>query len=597
MRDGIYLEKAAGHNGELTPISIEIKDNKIKDIKPQEVLEPNSIKASVYQKLAKKIIQKQSLDVDAISGATQSSQGLFDSIVDAVHKAGGTIEPHKANQDTQVQTDEENKNSDNYAKWRKVPEHIDRVINTDFLIVGAGISGLAAAVQARQDGMQTLVLEKNNFVAGNGGGVEGIFGVNSEMQKKAHIETNPGKIIAREQEMTQYRANGSFWVDIINNSADNIKWLQDNGVQITKVGDYHGTCEYATFHWFKGGHASIGYVPYMKKKADELGAKFLFDTPAISIRYDGNKVTGVYAKNQDSGEIIQVNAKAVLLASGGVGHNPQLLQRQGWNPKHIHYLCMPSNNGDGYHMAMAVGAKDMLLDGCEFTMNCITALPHTSMLVTDDFAMFTSGGPVIWVDQNGRRFINENVKKSNMMFQSAPMNSNQDSYQIFNADIFHRLTSRTKNADEILAHALKINEGNSLYKAETIEELANKFKLPVQTLVKTVNDYNEFCKKGEDLEFDKDKDCLISMDKGPYYIGRIDLNNLVGLGGIEEDSKFEVIDENRNPISGLYASGVDSTMQYRNIYTINLGGSACGHDVNSGRYAAINANKYISSLN
>ena len=76
----------------------------------------------------------------------------------------------------------------------------------------------------------------------------------------------------------------------------------------------------------------------------------------------------------------------------------------------------------------------------------------------------------------------------------------------------------------------------------------------------------------------------------------MDNSNLVGLGGIGENNNFEVIDENFNAIPGLYAAGADSTIQYRSVYTITLGGSACAHSVNSGRHAAMNAKKYIDSL-
>lgn len=94
----------------------------------------------------------------------------------------------------------------------------------------------------------------------------------------------------------------------------------------------------------------------------------------------------------------------------------------------------------------------------------------------------------------------------------------------------------------------------------------------------------------------KDSDNLIPMEEGPYYIAWLDLSNLIGVGGIGSNRKFEAIDPNFNTIPGLYVAGMDSTMQYRNVYTITLGGSACAHNVNSGRHAAMNAKDYIASL-
>lgn len=154
-------------------------------------------------------------------------------------------------------------------------------------------------MQAASEGLKTTVIEKNAFVAGNGGGVEGIFGINTKMQKEAGIHAEPEEIIAREAELGQYRADGSFWVDLVNNSAENIDWLVKQGVQLTKVDDYHGTCAFPTFHWFKGGFASEGYVPYMKQRADELGVEFILETSATGIIEENGRVEGIYAKNPD----------------------------------------------------------------------------------------------------------------------------------------------------------------------------------------------------------------------------------------------------------------------------------------------------------
>ena len=601
LTSGTYQVVAHEYENEQMPIKVEISNNKISKIKTQKAMIPGSLEETVFTKIPKEIINEQSLSVDAISGATHSVNGLLDAVEKVIEQAGGNPQNFKTEADQKVVSLKVNtkKRLDNsYSFWRKKPNHIIKEYSTDFLIVGAGISGLAAAVQARQLKMDTIVIDKNGFVAGNGGGVEGIFGINTKMQQAAGIHAEKEDIIAKEAELGQYRADGSFWVDLINNSAANIDWLVNLGVQLTKVDDYHGTCMFPTFHWFKGGFASVGYVPYMKKKADELNVKFLLETSATSIIEENGSIKGVYAKTPNG--YIKINAKATLLATGGVGHNPDLLEQQGWSTKNIHYCSMPSNTGDGYQMAMSVGAKDMLKESPEFMMNYIQAFPHEGVHLYLDpingFMSLPSGGPVIFVNQDGRRFVNENVKKYNLLYQRMAIKATKVSYEIFTQEIFDKLTQNVAKADEILAKALKENEGNSLFKANSIAELAEKVNLPSDVLVKTVNDYNSFCDNGKDLEFNKDQDMLISMKEGPYYIARLDPSNLIGLGGIGSNRKFEVINNDFEKIPGLYASGMDSTMQYRDAYTITLGGSACAHNVNSGRQAAKNAEKYIQNL-
>lgn len=466
------------------------------------------------------------------------------------------------------------------------------------MIVGAGIAGLASAVQAREEGLETLVIEKNGFVAGNGGGVEGIFGINTKMQQEAGIHAEKEDIIAKEMELGQYRANGAFWVDLVNNSADNIEWLLKQGVQLTHVDDYHGTCMFPTFHWWKGGFASEGYVPYMKKRCDELGVKFMTSTSAISIIQEDGVVKGVYAKSADG--IVKINAKATLLCTGGVGHSAELIEKQGWSTKNLHYCSMPSNTGDGYKMAMAAGARDMLVESPEFMMNYIMALSHEGVHLYIDpingFMSLPSGGSTVFVDQDGRRFVNENAKKYNLLYQRMAMQSVKNAYEVFNQDIYDRITAGIPDADKVLAQAVETNEGDSLYKEDSLEDLAKHFDLPKDVLTKTLNDYNKFARQGKDEEFAKDSDNLIPMEEGPYYIARLDPSNLIGVGGIGSNRKFEAIDPDFNTIPGLSVAGMDSTMQYRNVYTITLGGSACAHNVNSGRHAAMNAKDYIASL-
>lgn len=184
------------------PLTVEIAEGKIAQVKPERAYK-SPLEEAVFDKGAAQIVAKQSLEIDAITGATISTNGLIDAVLAAIKEAGG--------------------DPADYADWRKAPSQIDKEISVEYLIVGAGIAGLASAVQAREEGLETLVIEKNGFVAGNGGGVEGIFGINTKMQQEAGIHAEKEDIIAKEMELGQYRANGAFWVDLVNNSADNIE--------------------------------------------------------------------------------------------------------------------------------------------------------------------------------------------------------------------------------------------------------------------------------------------------------------------------------------------------------------------------------------
>ncbi|WP_260265517.1 FAD-binding protein [Lactobacillus delbrueckii] len=435
LKDGKYAVTAHELEGATMPLTVEVAEGKIAKVKPERDYK-SALEEAVFAKGTAQIVDKQSLEIDAITGATISTNGLIEAVSDAIKEAGGDPAYYAQAEFTpavEISTEEATvSQADDYADWRKASSQIDKEISVEYLIVGAGIAGLASAVQAREEGLETLVIEKNGFVAGNGGGVEGIFGINTKMQQEAGIHAEKEDIIVKEMELGQYRANGAFWVNLVNNSADNI-------------------------HWWKGGFASEGYVPYMKKRCDELGVSFMTSTSAISIIQEAGVVKGVYAKSPDG--IVKINAKATLLCTGGVGHSAELIEKQGWSTKNLHYCSMPSNTGDGYKMAMAAGARDMLVESPEFMMNYIMALPHEGVHLYIDpvngFMSLPSGGPTVFVDQDGRRFVNENAKKYNLLYQRMAMQSVKNAYEVFNQDIYDQITAGITDADKVLAQAVE----------------------------------------------------------------------------------------------------------------------------------------------
>ena len=156
--------------------------------------------------------------------------------------------------------------------------------------------------------------------------------------------------------------NGALWYDMVHNSAENIDWLQDNGVQFNGVVDNYGAGLYNTMHWFDNDSAVTSYIEPMQAAAEQNGAEFRFGTAATSLKVDAGTVSGLYAEDS-SGNIIEVKAKAVVLASGGIGANPDLLVQAGMAQNQVNEMmtnCSPSVCGDGYNMAMAAGGRDFL---------------------------------------------------------------------------------------------------------------------------------------------------------------------------------------------------------------------------------------------
>lgn len=469
---------------------------------------------------------------------------------------------------------------------------ISETLDADIVIVGAGISGLSCAVQAAEQGNRVIVLEKGAQAGGNGSGVEGIFAVNSPLQQEKGIHIDPVDIIASELVGSQYRVDASLWVDMIENSGDNFLWLQENGVQFNGVVDNYHTGKYETMHWFNGDFGGGGacYVPQMQAAAEKYGAEFRMSTAASALSFENGSVSGVYAVNSD-GNTILINAKAVVLASGGVGYNKDLLLKQGWTSAELDrmdVMCAPTIVGDGYAMARSAGAKDFLPHSCDQVFNNLKAyaqIPNFELRF---------GGPVLWVNQDARRFSNEAMYWINLGAQHAAAKGNRDSFMVYDQAILDSYSESPEVAEQVKA-ALSPENEDYLYSSDSLEDLAEHFGLNPQTFAETVEKYNSFCHNGKDLEIGKDPQFLKALETPPFYIARITYQFVAIDGGITTNLKAEVLDDELNTIPGLYAVGLDGAMMWRTIYTQDIPGTLMGHNVNSGRNAARNATDFIAA--
>lgn len=485
------------------------------------------------------------------------------------------------------------------------PQTVDETIVCDVAVVGAGISGLAATVQAAQLGLNVLCLERGAAAGGNGTGTEGVFAIGSAMQQELGIDISPAEIIATELEESQWRTDGSLWLDMCENSAENIVWLQENGVLFSGVVDNYHTGLFETMHWFEEGHATMGgscYVEPMVAAAEAAGATIRYNVRAyLLIKDDAGAVVGLYARDTETGAQIQVDAGAVILASGGIGGDPELLARQGWQQYNIDnkiVMCMPTVEGDGYKMALTAGAHDFLPYSCDQAFIGIKALgtdttaPYSSALNGGNG--IAGSGATLWLNQDGNRFNNEAINHINMAApEPACCRTNRESYVLFDQATVDAVITDPADLEAFEAAVADEANADSLMRADSIEALAENFGLDPEHVAAQVERYNGYCASGADLDFGKDPQFMAAIQNPPYYMGRIVPLFVVVIGGITTNIRSEVLDDGLNAIPGLYAVGLDGAMLHRNVYTQNMPGSNMGNNVNTGRNAARNAAEYL----
>lgn len=463
---------------------------------------------------------------------------------------------------------------------------VQETLDADIVVVGAGISGLAASVQAAELGAKVVQLEVNGNTGGNGQGTEGIFAIGSDRQREEGIDLTLADIVASEQDFFKYKVNALYWKDMVEQSAETLKWLEGNGVEFSGlVDDYPPLGAVKTMHWWKDGNG-LSYINPMTSKAEELGVDIRLSTRGFKLIKEGDRISGIYAKDAKN-NVTQINAKAVILATGGFADNPDKLSSLGIHSDEVFVRSFGGHMGDGLDMAVEAGAQDR---------SVLSAFLRETTVGDIEFAspfsiFFFSNGSLLWVNENGERFADENC----LSITSGCM-SNANSNQTQPYGIFSRAILEEAGEEAVAQCEEAIGEGNAyVFSSDTVDGLAEKMGVPAKELAETVDRYNSFCETGVDEDFGKAGSALVKLDP-PYYGVRFQYCYMSSIGGIHTSRHAEVLDAQAAPIPGLYAVGSDGCELYYGTYTISVCSSYNGNNVYSGRNAARNACEYMAQL-
>lgn len=480
---------------------------------------------------------------------------------------------------------------------------------TDVCIVGTGYSGLAAAVQALELGMSVIGLEQFGYPGGGCCGVEGIFCLNSKAQTNKGYYVPPSKFVKLEMDYSHNRANGIKWMEMANASGDNADWLISHGVNYPEI--------HEDKMFYSSDRVRADYTPAMYAEVLKMGGQVLLHTTGKKLlTNEDGAVCGVIAQKA-TGEYIQINAGAVILACGGYARNKEYLKEAGfWNADEV-VSFIPNINGDSITLAREVGGDDILYKGAALMQPTVTGAPG------GEYGTFGNGNPFVvasrsannlWVNETGDRFCDENSGEENWMALLVPQLLHEKSYSIYDRAAFdknfyggptayERTTSWQYDDDKCIAqfeNHFAENKAKDCVVADSIEELCKKAaaqfdKIDEQNLLKTITHYNELCAAGVDSDFGKKSEFMQEFKTGPFYMVYTPPSVMVTFGALANDREFRVVDKQRNPIAGLWVVGNDSCDLWPNIYTIHVQCGASANHIHGGRSAAKSIAKYITS--
>ena len=602
--------ESAGVSGEFTgtatgmgevSVTVTLTDGVITDCKIVGDSETEGIGSVVIESAADEIVSGNKGAIDVVTGATITSDAINGALAAALAAAG--LDAADFTGDASAETAAE-----------------DRAMDADIVIVGAGGAGMTAAITAAEAGRSVVIVESQAMVGGNSvratGGMnaadtpnqdENEFteaaGVEKTLQTAASEWADHEVITALAatvaEQWAEYQANPVGYFDsaelmeldtligghgindpalvetLCTNSADAIAWLGEQGIELTSVGAAGGASVKRIHRPLddEGLVISVGsyIIPRLQSKCEELGVEILLNTTANKILTDADgAAVGIEATDKD-GATVTVNAKAVVLASGGFGANLDMVTE--YKPELEGFMTTNAAGaqGQGIDMAVAIGAGTVDMDQIQIHP---TVEYNSSHLITEGLR----GDGAILVNTEGKRFIDE-VATRDVVSAAEIAQPGSFSWLIIDQDMV--------DVSSVIQGYI---ENGYTFSGETYEELAEAIELDPAVFAETMNNWNAAVAAGVDEEFGRTS-FVDPLDTAPFYAIKVTAGIHHTMGGLTINPQTQVLAGDGTVIDGLYAAGeVTGGVHGGN----RLGGTAVADFVVFGRIAGEQAAAYAA---
>ena len=540
---GTYTGAGAGKNGEGSiEVSVTLDDaGVITAVEVTKNGDDAGISDPAVEGVPAAIVDANSLAVDAVAGATLTSNGILEAVEAALNAAGVDPSAYKA----APETDEAE------AEKTAVEQ------TTDVLVIGAGIAGLSSAMSAKENGADVVIIDKMSAPGGTTNLAGGILVcVDSELFADNRLESDSMEAIkAYWEERMAYSGVDSGYPDqerldsVLADTGTTVDWMVSNGIEFDAA-PYSASSRYPMALANGGG---AGLINMLVDACEEKGIELMLNTKGTSlITDDTGAVVGAVAETEDS--IITFHAKSVILATGGISQNQELVEK--YSPKLTRAGLIPtsavSHTGDGFLMALEVGAGTFDVFATPLFSTVVD--PELSAL-TDTSALTIYGQ--LGVNANGDRFGNEAASAGwDTMDHTA-----SDMIQDGNAPFWYIYDS--SNADAVAALEAGVESG-VVAKADTIEGLALDMHVYTDRLVAAYEDYSAAVAAGKDEAFGKDASFLLPIEKAPFYAVKVYPTTFGSAGGVTTTDQGRVTTQDGTVIPGLYAAGEMSNRYFYN---------------------------------
>ena len=538
---GVYGASAVGNNGRVT-VYVEVDETSILAISVDTGYETAGIGDVAANTVADAIVNGQTLVVDTVAGATMTSNAVLAAVKGALAEAGADIEALLT--------------PANPADYNQELEEL----SADVVVVGGGMAGMVSAVRAAQEGAKVILVERSGILGGAARYAMGwISGAGFRIQKELGVEDSPELFYSDIIGFADGEENVN--VDLAKyyayNSGPAIDWLQDVGVEFKNelnVGIYDPMSVYRVAWGLNNGASLIfGLQKALDEQVAAGNVQYYVNTAGTELVIENGEVTGIRTEDSHA-NTRTIRAHAVILATGGYGANQSVLETMFDN---IACGYIMTAMGDGSILAAQAGAGFHDLD-----YNPITG----GVLPVDGFysnvRMNVKYNGVIFVDNSGNRVFDEigaNYKTRSDAWIHADENILfgilSESMILADTPVLNMGNSFNTTPDtDGSVFARLVEEGELIFKADTIEELARKMGVDAAALKATIERYNGFVAAGRDEDFGRTAN-LIAFEEGPFYAIKTIPYAGRSAGGPLCNDRMEVLTGSGEVIPGLYLSG------------------------------------------
>lgn len=560
--DGTYTGEAQGRNGAVK-VAVTLTDGKITAVKVVSHKESTGIADPALERIPAAVTAEQSAAVDAVGGATLTSEAIKQAVLAALVSAGVDTKPYLKKVD------------DKSAAALPVKD-----VSSDILVIGAGNSGITAAVKAAESGAKVILIEKRPAAGGvsalNHGG---LAATGTRYQREEMKETHDSpELLYKDMLRVGKNANDPVLAKMVSEHTGEVgDWLIDD-LKVAYGAAWVQFPDHSAHRQISAKGNSVGWQKTMLDIFAKHGGVLMTDMRATEFitDKDGN-VTGVKATGL-KGQNYRFDAKSFVLASGGYGAVKSMLPER---MQDVLFYGIPTETGDGFKMGTAIGADTINLEYVKTYPNGVEVQPGRSMDTTGS-STFAVRGSAIFVNTDGKRCVNEN-KSLGELTEATLAQKNHIMYLVMDQKAWEAYVKKAiddhtvPDASTFEAWKSLRNNGRPVICTGELDVCAKEMGIDPAGLVQTVKDWNAAVKAGEDKAFGRT--ALVEIGEGPYHIVEQKARYQTTLGGLRANADMQILRKDGKPVGNLYgagcvvggANGADSMTTLMNTWAIVSG--------------------------